>query len=257
MWALGAFPCLLSLVCTFFVAGLDMSLSSPIESSKHGGIQEELRSGSQQSGSTFVDIMRGVTSFSFIYWTLTAFMITFFASSQVWSNFATDIFVERFHMHADDAGWTNSISTIICVVFAPIFGFAVDLFDRHLSMCLVGSGLLATGHLITLVLSYSVTAEVLCVVSVGLGMGMVQASLWPMLATSVPASHVTTAMGIAAAMQNAGMVLFPFVAGYIHDRFGGYRGPVVMFLGQDLICCAIIFTLQLYLQAKPEDVLKK
>ena len=72
------------------------------------------------------------------------------------------------------------------------------------------------------------------------GAGIVQAALWPMLATAVPLRLVGTGMGIAAAASNGAMVVFPFITGMLHDMSGNYLSAMYLFVGADTFCIVVI-----------------
>jgi len=75
------------------------------------------------------------------------------------------------------------------------------------------------------------------------GAGIVQAALWPMLATAVPPRLVGTGMGIAAAASNGAMVVFPFITGMLHDMSGNYLSAMYLFVGADTFCIVVILIL--------------
>ena len=304
MWALGAFPCFLSMLSVFLLWALEWyvgvvdaretaarkalreagsvqaaqreaagagvgehvgdvaAATAAAESTAHGVAVDILgaggaggegtRPGNAKSeipgmvtkpALTLSQIVTGVGNFSSFFWTLIAYTILYFAASQVWNNFATDIFVERFELSPVDAGRINSISTALCVVMCPFLGVYVDLYGNTLWLCLAGTLLLAGGQvtLCWFARQYHSTAVLVsCELVIGTGMGMVQAALFPTLVAALPPHLVSTGMGITAAAQNSAMVLFPFITGFIHDRMGTYLYPMMLFVLQDSVCIVIL-----------------
>ena len=195
---------------------------------------------------TLSEILEGITKFSNMYWCLIVFMVGFLLSQQVWSNFATDIFVERFQLTSVLAGRLNSIPTTISVVLCPLLGVYIDMYGHTRRLLLVGSILLLIGHVVLAVFArryQSTHMFVSCEIVLGLGMGVVQAALWPSLALSIPPHLVGTGMGIASAMANSAMVVFPLITGVLHDVSGSYLSSMYMFVGADTFCIAVCLIL--------------
>ena len=188
------------------------------------------------------EIFQGVVNFTTLYWWLVVFVVGYLASNQVWSNFSTDIFVERFQLTAVLAGRLNSIPTTIGVILCPLLGVYIDIYGNTKKLLLVGSILLLIGHvslsfsarrkflrhllsnrnfrvystsffIIYLIGILSTKFFVLCEIILGLGVGIVQSALWPTLARAVPPRLVGTGMGIVTAVSNCAMVVFPLITG--------------------------------------------
>jgi len=179
------------------------------------------------------------------------FMVAYLASQQVWSNFATDIFVEKFQVTSIVAGELNSIPTTIGVVLCPLLGIYVDAYGNTLKLMFCGSCLLLCGHvLLSFFVPHHHTTVLFigCEVLLGIGMGIVQASLWPTLAQAVPPRLVTTAMGIASAMSNSAMVIFPLLTGFVHDSYGSYDVVMEMFVTTDTICIVLVVVMLVSIQ---------
>ena len=269
MWSVGTFPCFISLLMCMAVPWVELyvfpdgqgaiarsvqansprnsytdaapSSSSPISPSSPSLV-------SPTPKVTLTSILNGIFQFSSLYWWLILFMVAYLASQQVWSNFATDIFVERFQLTYVFAGRLNSIPTTIGVILCPLLGLYVDTYGNTLKMMFIGSLMLLCGHVLLTFLSKngqdrSNALFIGCEVLLGLGMGIIQSSLWPTLAQAVPPKLITTAMGIASALSNSAMVIFPLLTGFIHDAYGSYSVVMFMFVTSDTICLVLVIVL--------------
>ena len=293
MWAVGSFPCYLSLLMTLllpwvelYVIGPRSTLARSVESSQRPsgetadyGVGVETRSdgvviddrvfdgdfderdgggggGAGEGGGgmaaahhrnpSITSIFHGIGTFSWIYWWLILFIVGYLASQQVWSNFATDIFVERFQLNSIEAGRLNSIPNTIGVLICPLLGMYVDHAGNTIRLLLFGSMLLVGGHVVLCFFGRAFQSTELfacCEMLLGLGVGIVQAALWPTVASSVPPELMTTAMGIAAASSNTAMVIFPLLTGFLHDVYGNYSVAMYLFVAADLFCLVLMLIL--------------
>ena len=134
------------------------------------------------------------------------------------------------------------------MILCPLLGLYVDTYGNTLKMMFIGSLMLLCGHVLLTFLSKngqdrSNALFIGCEVLLGLGMGIIQSSLWPTLAQAVPPKLITTAMGIASALSNSAMVIFPLLTGFIHDAYGSYSVVMFMFVTSDTICLVLVIVL--------------
>jgi MFS family permease len=60
---------------------------------------------------------------------------------------------------------------------------------------------------------------------------LVPASIWPSVALIVDEQRVGTAYGLMTAVQNLGLLAFPYLNGLLRDTTKGYTASQVMFAG--------------------------
>lgn len=188
-------------------------------------------------------IIIGIYHFSGFFWTMLLFLVSFVASSGAWNNFAVDIYVQHFDLTQITAGKLNSVATGLLVFLGPLFGYYMDRHGGSRWICLTGSVLMTIPHLVLCFFAKSYHSETLflaCELFLGLGQAMIQTAVFPLLATAVPPRFVSSALGVAAAFMNLAMVLFPFLAGLIHDQTGSYLDSMMMFVLQDVFCVVVI-----------------
>jgi MFS family permease len=188
-------------------------------------------------------IVTGMGKFSSFYWTMILFLTSYVAASGAWNNFAADIYVEHFGLTSIDAGKLNSVATALSVLLCPFIGLYVDRHGKSLWICLVGSTLMAGSHAVLCFFAHNYHSHMLlmaCELVMGVAQAMVQAAIFPVLATAVPPHFVSTAMGIAGALMNLTMVVFPFLTGVIHDQTGSYVDSMMVFVLQDVFCIVLL-----------------
>ena len=92
----------------------------------------------------------------------------------------------------------------------------------------MGSLLMIPAHLIMGVTRIS---PVLPMILLGAAFVLVPASIWPSIALIVEEQRVGTAYGLMTAIQNLGLLAFPYLNGQLRDATHGYTASQVMFAG--------------------------
>ena len=191
----------------------------------------------QEDSKSCSDVFDGIRSFSTLYWAIILYVVFFTGATQAWGNFATDMFVEKFHLSAILAGRLTGAATVISVALIIPFGYVIDIFGHRGTMMIVGAVILASAHAL---LRFEQTInQFFAVILMGIAMAMIQSSVYPSISLAVPEPLRATAFGVCGAAINISMTCFPFLTGYVHDLGHSYTVPMDMFLMYDICCLGL------------------
>jgi len=189
------------------------------------------------------DLRRG---FSASYWYVVLLCVTFYSAIFPFTSLSTDFFHEKWslpeasgeggsflggvfynftHMFSTAQG-TTSIIIFASMVFAPFAGRLVDRIGRRASLMLVGSVLMVAAHL---AMGWTMIAPAVSMIVLGAAFVLVPAAMWPAVPLIVEKERVGTAFGVMTAIQNVGLLLFPWLNGQLRDRTQGYGWSQTMF----------------------------
>ena len=109
---------------------------------------------------------------------------------------------------------------VIAAVFSPILGWFVDKYGKRMTVTLIGSLLMISGHVYNLVMPDCdrCWASIGPLILLGLSYTTYAVVLWGALPYMVEARALGTAFGIATTFQNLGTVIAPPIIGYIHQK---------------------------------------
>jgi MFS family permease len=134
----------------------------------------------------------------------------------------------------------TSIVIAASMLFAPFAGNLVDRIGRRASLMVLGSLMLIPAHL---AIGLTRMPPAIPTIVLGAAFVLVPAAIWPSIPLIVEESRVGTAFGVMTALQNVGLLTFPYLNGAIRDATHGYSGSQVMFASLGLL--GLVFALLL------------
>jgi MFS family permease len=202
------------------------------------------------------------------FWFAVGICVTFYSAIFPFTALATDFFHDKWHMpmaSAEGLGFlagvfynlthmfttaqgATSIIIAASMVLAPFAGNLVDRIGRRATLMIIGSLLMIPAHL---VLGLTTLNPVIPMIVLGAAFVLVPACIWPSVPLIVEESRVGTAFGLMTAIQNMGLLTFPYVNGKLRDATRGYTASQIMFAG--LGFCGLLFALLLLRADRRED----
>lgn len=153
--------------------------------------------------------------------------------------FFAGIFYNFTHMFSTAQG-TTSIIIAASMFLAPFAGSLVDRIGRRASLMVLGSLLMIPAHLL---LGLSTMQPLIPMIVLGGAFVLVPACVWPSVPLIVDERRVGTAFGLMTAIQNIGLLVFPYANGSLRDATHGYTASQIMFATLGL--CGLIFSVRL------------
>jgi len=205
-------------------------------------------------------VLADVKKFGASYWFVVMLCVTFYSAIFPFTALSTNLFHEKWglplttdtggsflatvfndflHMFST-AGGTTSIIIFASMCFAPFAGGLVDRIGRRATMMLFGSLMMIPCYL---VLGFTMVPPWLPMILLGAAFVLVPAAMWPAVPLIVEKNVTGTAFGLMTMVQNAGLALFPWLNGRLHDVTGRYEPSMVMFA--TLGACGFVFALLL------------
>jgi MFS family permease len=126
------------------------------------------------------------------------------------------------------------------MLFAPFAGRLVDRVGRRATFMVVGSLLMIPAHL---AMGWTMTTPAISMIVLGAAFVLVPAAMWPSVPLVVEKDRVGTAFGLMTAVQNIGLLAFPYLNGTLRDLTHGYRWSQTMFAGLGVL--GLVFALLL------------
>jgi MFS family permease len=186
--------------------------------------------------------------FSPSFWYVTLLCVTFYSAIFPFTALSTDFFHDKWgipeantsglpffqavffnitHMFTTAQGMTTTIITA-SMIFAPFAGRLIDRVGRRASFMVLGSLLMIPAHL---AMGWTMISPVISMIVLGAAFVLVPAAMWPSIPLVVDKERVGTAFGLMTAIQNIGLLVFPYLNGQLRDASGGYRWSQTMFAG--------------------------
>lgn len=184
-------------------------------------------------------IIREVRNFGTSFWLVSVLCVTFYSAMFPFLSHAPRLLQMRFSMSAEAAGWYTSMASGSTMIFTPLFGLFVDKMGKRGTLMILGSLLLFPAHLL---LGMTNVHPSVPFVILGLSFSLVPAALWPAVPILVKENYLGTAYGMIGWIQNAGLTLFPWLAGLVVDH-SGYRPMQVMFASLGFVGLITAFVL--------------
>ena len=231
LWIAAAL-CLASLACNWIYALLDRH-AEPLLHLREAGAGDKI---------AWADVKRFRPS----YWFAVMICVTFYSAIFPFTALATDFFHDKWNLALasgegqgfmegvfynfthmfNTAQGTTSIIIAASMIFAPFAGGLLDRIGKRASIMIVGSLLMVPAHLL---LGLTNIPPVIPMIVLGGAFVLVPASIWPSVALIVDEQRVGTAYGLMTAVQNLGLLAFPFLNGALRDSTHGYTASQVMF----------------------------
>jgi MFS family permease len=198
--------------------------------------------------------------FSPSFWYVTLLCVTFYSAIFPFTDLSTDFFHSKWglpeasgsgggflhsifynftHMGATAQG-TTSIVIFASMLFAPFAGRLVDRIGRRASLMIVGSLLMIPAHL---AMGWTMIPPMIPMIVLGAAFVLVPAAMWPSVPLIVEKERVGTAFGLMTAIQNIGLLAFPWLNGKLRDVTTGYGWSQTMFAGLGI--CGLVFAVLL------------
>jgi MFS family permease len=190
------------------------------------------------------------------YWYAVLICVTFYSAIFPFTALSTDLFHDKFglpqasgegagflagvfhnltHMFTTAQGAT-SIVIAASMCFAPFAGTLVDRIGRRASLMLLGSLLLIPAHL---AIGLTRLPPAIPTIVLGAAFVLAPAAIWPSIPLIVKEERVGTAYGVMTALQNVGLLLFPYINGALRDATHGYTASQILFAA--LGVCGLVF----------------
>ena len=231
LWVAAAL-CLASLACNWIYTLLDLR-AEPVLHLPEAGAGDKIRA---------ADIRK----FTPAYWYAVMICVSFYSAIFPFTALATDFFHDKWglaqasgegqgflegvlynftHMFSTAQGTTSIIITA-SMFLAPFAGNLVDRIGRRASLMILGSLLMIPAHL---VMGLTRIAPAYPMIMLGAAFVLVPAAVWPSVPLIVEEQRVGTAFGVMTAVQNLGLLAFPYANGALRDATHGYTASQVMF----------------------------
>ena len=186
--------------------------------------------------------------FSPSFWYVTLLCVTFYSAIFPFTALSTDFFHAKWgipeantsglpffqavffnitHMFTTAQGMTTTIITA-SMIFAPFAGRLVDRVGRRASFMILGSLLMIPAHL---AMGWTMMSPAIPMIVLGAAFVLVPAAMWPSIPLVVDEERVGTAFGLMTAIQNVGLLVFPYLNGKLRDVSSGYGWSQTMFAG--------------------------
>jgi MFS family permease len=231
LWIAAAL-CLASLICNWIYTLLDRH-AEPVLHLPEAGAGDKI-TWSDVKGfrpSYWYAVMICVTYYSAIF-PFTALSTDFFhdkwgmaQASGEGASFLGGVFYNLTHMFTTAQGMTSIIITA-SMIMAPFAGGLVDKIGRRATLMVIGSLLMIPAHL---AMGLTAMWPTLPMMVLGASFVLVPACIWPSIPLIVEEHHVGTAFGLMTAVQNLGLLVFPYLNGAFRDATHGYTASQIMF----------------------------
>lgn len=187
-----------------------------------------------------------IARFKVSYWHLTFLCLCFYSAIFPFTALSTNLFHEKWglpltvdidggfvaaafsnfrHMFSTAPG-TTSILVFMSMVFAPFAGALIDRIGKRASLMIVGCLLMIPSYL---ALAYTHLSPAVVMTVLGAAFVLVPAALWPAVPLIVSRGRMGTAYGVMTLIQNVGLMLFPWLNGYLRERTETYDASMLMF----------------------------
>jgi MFS family permease len=224
--------CVFSLLCNWVYNLLDRH-AEPVLRLPQAGAGDKI---------TIADVRK----FSSSYWFAVGICVSFYSAIFPFTALSTDFFHDKWglpeaagtgggflagvfynltHMFSTAQGTTSIIITA-SMFLAPFAGNLVDRIGRRATLMALGGLLMVPAHLL---MGLTHLPPALPMILLGAAFVLVPAAVWPSVPLLVEESRVGTAFGVMTAIQNLGLLAFPYFNGALRDATHGYTASQVMF----------------------------
>lgn len=218
--------CLISLACAVALGFFDRR-AEKILKKKEGKVGEVIR-------------IKDVFYFPLSLWIVFFVCVFYYVTVFPFIGLAVVFYEDKWLLSAATANLSNSLVYIISAVASPLLGLMVDFIGFNVFWVILGTVLTLICHVL---LGFTLTPPVAVSILMGLSYSLLACGLWPMVSYIVPEHHLGTAYGIMQAVQNLGLAVVSYVAGFIVDAKGYLVYEV---FNCALLCVALMLGIILY-----------
>lgn len=224
--------CVASLACNWIYVLLDRH-AEPLLHLRESGAGDKI---------AWADVKRFRPS----YWYAVMICVTFYSAIFPFTALATDFFSTKWHLAQasgegqgflegifynfthmfNTAQGTTSIIIAASMICAPFAGGLLDRIGKRATVMVLGALLMIPAHLL---MGLTTISPVISMIVLGAAFVLVPASIWPAVALIVDEQFVGTAYGLMTAVQNLGLLAFPYFNGALRDATHGYTASQIMF----------------------------
>ena len=163
--------------------------------------------------------IQDLKTFTVVFWLLLTFYISLSASVSCFLYVASGFYQDRFGYNSIQSGSIRSMFYLLSAIFCPIFGWMADKFGKRLKMLMASAIVTAIFHVCCMLCSdsYHPLAPIFYLSMLALGYSIYTAVFWASIPNIVNENLIGTAFGLALALSNIGLVVFPIIVGHIID----------------------------------------
>ncbi|PIE84820.1 MAG: hypothetical protein CSA07_00295 [Bacteroidia bacterium] len=154
------------------------------------------------------------------YLLIALFVLIYYMGVFPFQKFAVDMLHHQLGMSEMRVGLIFSLYPIGAALVTPLFGMLLDRRGYGLTMCIVGSGCMMSGHAIFAFLPPGQVGMSLAIVGIllqALSLGLVTASIWPLLPRVVRIENFGTSLSLIFWIENWGLFGGPVAIGRLLD----------------------------------------
>jgi MFS family permease len=172
--------------------------------------------------------LRDILKFSSAVWILGLIAFCFYSASYGFSKLGQDVLGEIF----EKPGLPLAVMTLSAMILNPAVGWLVDRYGVTRHLLIAGTSIFP---FLFIGIIYGGPRFLFWeMLLFGFCVACISGSLWPLVPGIIPESRVGTAFGVIAMLQNLGIVITTFVAGWVKGQFpatanGGAIGELYVF----------------------------
>lgn len=156
-----------------------------------------------------------IKTFPLSFWFITLICILFYGSITSFEIFDPFLLKARFNLTVSQSGFYASVLLLSTMIFMPICGYIIDRNGKRATFLAAGSFV----GLIALLWFTFLQLPVIPIIALGASYSLVAVSIWASIPAIIHRKYQGTAFGILFYLQNVGLMLFPWLSGYIADVY--------------------------------------
>lgn len=186
----------------------------------------------EEEGFKLSDLKRIFSSKGF--WLITLLCLMFYAGVFPFLKFATKLMIFKYDVPESFAGLIPALLPFGTILLTPLFGSLYDRIGRGATLMIIGSAMLTVVHLLfTLpIMSYWWFAVIVMII-LGIAFSLVPSAMWPSVPKIIPLKQLGSAYAIIFYIQNIGLMVVPWLIGWMIDRFATVRDTTGNIAGYD------------------------
>lgn len=198
--------CIMSFVCSIFLAWMDKRRSSLLGIVDPGETGEVVK-------------ISDVQSFPISFWFLSLACLAYYGAIFPFVSLAQAFFIEKFKFSTQDANYIIGLIYLVSAPASPILGLVIDKTGRNISWVLLAVAVSIGCYAL---LNFTSANPYIAISILGIAYSLLASALWPIAALLIPEYQLGTAYGLMQAIQNLGTALITMAAGTIVDEYNYY-----------------------------------